>query len=62
VEKTVQVFGSFEEADRAEAAREASLTPEERIQIVLELRAQRHPNADSEEFARVYRIVELERS
>jgi hypothetical protein len=62
VEKTIQVFGSFEEADRADAARDASLTPEERIQIVLELRAQRHPTAELEGFARVCRVVELERS
>jgi hypothetical protein len=55
------MFDSFEEADRADAARDASLTRAQRIQIVLELQAQRHPNADSEGFARVCRVTELER-
>jgi hypothetical protein len=62
VKKTLQVFDSFEAADRADAARDASLTPEERIQIVLELHAQRHPDAASQRFARVCRVIELEQS
>jgi hypothetical protein len=62
VEKVVRKFTSFEEADRADAEWDASLTPEQRIQIVLDLREQRHPNAASEGFARVYRIIQLEQS
>jgi len=61
VKKTLRVFESFEAADRADAERDASLTPEERIRIVLELHARRHPDAASQGFARVCRVVELER-
>lgn len=44
------MFNSFDEADRADAARDAALTPHERIQIVLELRERCYPNAASERF------------
>jgi len=60
--RTIQLFDSLEAADRADAARDATLTPEERIQIVLELHAQRYPDAVSQGFASVCRVVELERS
>ena len=39
----IRVFDSFDDADRADAARDAALTPAQRIQIVLELQALRHP-------------------
>jgi hypothetical protein len=62
MERTLRVFDSFEEADQADAAWDAALTPAQRIQIVIELRDQRHPDAATQGFARVCRVVELERS
>ncbi len=62
MEKTVQVFSSFEEADAANAREDARLTPEQRIAIVIELRNRLHPDAQQQGLARVCRIVELERS
>ena len=62
VEKTIRVFDSFEEADKADALRDASLSPQERLAIVIELRDRRHPDAAQQGLARVCRIVELERS
>jgi hypothetical protein len=62
VEKKVRVFGSFEEADEADARRDASLSPAERVKIAIELRDRRHPDAAGQGVARVCRITELERS
>jgi hypothetical protein len=61
VKKIVHVFRSFEEAERAERESVGRLTPEERIEMVTRLREQRHPDADQQGFARVYRITQLER-
>ena len=60
MEKTVQIFQSFAEAEK-EYYR--SLSPEKRIEILLELRAQwrtSKPNESTEGFERVYRIIKLE--
>ena len=62
VDKVVQVFASHAEADEANARFDASLTPEERINIVIELRDRRHPDAAKQGLARVCRVTELERS
>jgi hypothetical protein len=62
VEKRVNVYRSFDEADKADAARDKALTPEERINITIELRNQRHPDAAQQRLARVYRVTKLERS
>jgi hypothetical protein len=62
VEKTVRIFGSFEEADAADAQSYASLSPEERLKIVIELRDRRQPDAAEQRLARVCRIIELEQS
>ena len=59
VEKTARIFRSFEEAESAEREYYASLTPQERIEIVNQLRAQRHPDADQQRLQRVYRITTL---
>jgi hypothetical protein len=61
VDKVVWVFRGFEEADRANAREMAAMTPAQRIQIVIELRDRRHPNASTEGFARVYRVIKRER-
>jgi hypothetical protein len=62
VEKTVSVFGNSEDADEADARRDAAMSSEERLNIVIELRDRRHPDAAQQRLARVYRVVELERS
>ena len=58
MDKTVQVFQSFAEADAADRAYYLSLTPKERVDILLELvrRSQGDPPPRLE---RVYRIIKL---
>ena len=62
VEKTVRVFANFEDADEADALDDAAMSPQERLNIVIELRNRRHPDAAEQRLARVSRVVELERS
>jgi hypothetical protein len=62
VEKTVRVFASFDAADEAGARYEAAMSPEERLNTLMELRDRRHPDAAEQRLARVSRVVELERS
>ena len=62
VEKTIRVFTSFEEADKADAESDVAMSPEERLNILLELRRLLHPDAAEQRLARVYRITKLERS
>jgi hypothetical protein len=62
VEKTVKVFASIEDADEADARYDATMSPEERLNTVIELRDRRHPDAAEQRLARVSRVVELERS
>jgi hypothetical protein len=60
MEKTIQVFHSFAEAEKANNDYYRSLSPARRVEILLELRAQwqdRKPNEASEGFKRVYRII-----
>jgi hypothetical protein len=58
----VRIFASFEEADEADALFDASLTAEERLRILIELRDRRHPDAAQQGLARVCRVTKLERS
>jgi hypothetical protein len=63
MEKTVQIFQSFAEAEKAEKEYYRSLSPQKRIEILLELRDQwrtSKPNESTEGFKRVYRITKLE--
>jgi hypothetical protein len=62
MEKVVRVFDSFEEADTADALSRAQLTPQQRAGIFFELRERAHGDAFEQGFARVYRVLELERS
>lgn len=62
MEKVVQVFSSFEEAERADAQADLRLTPEQRIEIVLKLREQMYPDASQQGLARVCRVTTLEQS
>jgi hypothetical protein len=62
VEKTARVFRSFEEAERADREFYRSLTPPERLDILLDLVRENRPADETERrLERVYRIVELER-
>ena len=64
MKRVAQVFHSFEEADRADEAYYASLSPLERLDILLEL-IERHRSSLGEtakRFERVHRIVELSQS
>lgn len=59
--KTLKIYSSHDEADRADRDYYASLTPEARVQVLLDLVAQ-HREATgnaSEGLARVCRVVEL---
>jgi hypothetical protein len=62
VEKKVGIFASLEEADEADARDDAAMSPEERLNILIELRDRRHPEAAEQRMTRVCRIIELERS
>ena len=63
VNRRVQVFRSFEDADHADDQFYAELTPEERLNMLLEL-VERHRSALGEvagRFERVHCITELSR-
>lgn len=62
MEKAVRVFASFQDADDADARQDAAMSADERLNILIELRDRRHPDAAEQRLARVYRVVELERS
>ena len=63
MERRVAVFDSFAEADRADVEYYAALRPEERLEILFQLRAmaRKESDATSGRLARVYRITELPR-
>jgi len=58
-DKEVRVFRSFQEADDADRALYRSLTPKQRLDILLELIAQ---PGSVKRLERVYKIVKLEDS
>jgi hypothetical protein len=62
VEITARVFARFEEADEADARDDAAMSSEDRLKILIELRDRRHPDAAEQRLARVYRVIELQRS
>jgi hypothetical protein len=62
VEKKIRVFSSFQQADEADARAHASMSAKERLQLVIELRDRRHPDAANQGLARVCRIIKRERS
>ena len=57
-DKQIRLFRTFEEAEAADRDFYRSLTPEQRLNILLELIAR---NGSSKGLERVYRIVEFER-
>jgi hypothetical protein len=62
MEKLIRVFKSFDDADAADAREDAAMSPQERLKILIDLRARRHPDASEQRLTRVARVVELERS
>ena len=62
MEKVLRIFDTFEQADAADSLSRAQMTPQQRADIFFELRERAHPDAFKQGFARVYRVLELERS
>ena len=64
MERVIRVSSSFEDADRADDEDYANLTPQARLDLLLEL-IEHHRSAlgeAAERFERVHRIVELSQS
>ena len=61
MERTVRVFKSFQEAEDADSEYYRSLSPAQRVDILLILRDQYSPYDDelTQGFERVYRIIEF---
>jgi hypothetical protein len=62
MDKTVRIFDTVEEADEADALARGRMTPQERVEIFFAIRERAFPDAYKQGFARVYRVLELERS
>lgn len=64
MEKVLNVFNSFEAADRADDEYYASLTPQERVNILLDMIAAYRESLGEagQRFERVYRVVKLSES
>jgi len=63
IERVVRKYSSFEEADAADRAYYAQLTPAERLNILLEIIQRYRESIHAPEgVARVYRIVKFGRS
>lgn len=62
MEKVVRIFDSFEQAEAADRDERAWMTPEQRAEIFFQLRERFDTDAFTKGFARVYRVLELERS
>jgi len=58
MQRVVRIFDNFDDADRADRDYYASLTPQQRLEILLDL-IQANSDEDQEGFARVHRVVEL---
>ncbi|MBV9074954.1 MAG: hypothetical protein JOZ10_15105 [Acidobacteria bacterium] len=59
MEKSVRIFRSFEQADESDSKADAQLTPQERIELVIRLREQRHPGSSEQPMERVIRVRRL---
>ena len=60
MERVVRIFRDHQEADAADAEEDLRMTPEQRVDTVLELQRWVYPDASEQGFARVYRITQLE--
>jgi hypothetical protein len=59
MDRTVAKYSSQEEADKANREYYRGLTPQQRIDILLEIIEQARPEGDTERLERVYRIVKF---
>ena len=57
VEKTIRIFSSFEDADATDARDDAAMSAAERLNVLIDLRDRRHPDAVEQGLARVARVV-----
>jgi len=64
MEKVLKVFNSFEEADQADVDYYASLTSQERVDVLLDMIASYRESLreTGERLERVYRVIELSES
>ena len=64
MEPIIRVFDSHDEADQADRDFYASLSPQERVELLLELVARYRESFGEagERFERVYRVIELSQS
>ena len=64
MEKVIQVFRSFEDADEADEAYYAGLTSQERLDLLLDIIAAYRESLGeaAERLERVCRVIELQRS
>jgi len=60
----LRIFSSFQEAEEADTAFYASLSPQERLDLLLDIIARHRESLGetAERFERVYRIIELSQS
>jgi hypothetical protein len=63
MKRAAQIFYSFEDAERADAEHYASLSPQQRLDLLLDLiaRYRRSLGKTAKRFKRVHRIVKLSR-
>ena len=59
MEKVMQKFPSHRQSEEADRAYYQSLSPQERLEILLKLIAQGQPDETEQRLTRVYRIVKL---
>ncbi len=59
MEKVAHVFRSFADSGRSDRDYYQSLTPEQRLSILLELIQQNQPHETEQRLERVYRVVKL---
>jgi hypothetical protein len=62
VEKRVRKFSSFEQAEEAEIRDDMAMTPQERLEVVIELMNRNLPDGAQQRLARVFKIIKHERS
>lgn len=59
MERVIQKFATFEEAEAADRAYYRALTPQQRLSIMIEMIYPEGGDAAATRFERVYRIVKL---
>ncbi len=62
MDKVARIFHSFAESDAADQQYYQSLSPEQRLEILLELISQGQDHESEQRLERVYRIVKLQES